>query len=152
MSTCWHVLKSWASHLQTPLQQPKSICNSNIVCLSLKRSLQHWYFGRTKRFSSLTKRTCCFARKNRFLRLILVGRRKFKFLETKFVFEAKMMKKFSKKSLCFSHHRWYLFFFTPLLISFFHLTVDILFHPNDTFFFFANIVHRRKVAAFHLMD
>ena len=83
-------------------------------------------FWSKKRFSSLTKRICCFARKNRFLRLIFVGRRKFKFLETKFVFEAKMMKKLPKKSLCFSHHRWY-FFFTPPLIFFFHSIVDIFF-------------------------
>ena len=99
--------------------------------------LQHWYFGRKKKdLLRWQKEHVASPEKNRFLRLILVGRRKFKFLEAKFVFEAKMMKKLPKKSLCFSHHRWYLFFFTPPLIFFFSLHRWYLFFTPPLIYIF----------------
>ena len=128
-----HILKSWANHLQTHLQlakiictfhlqQTEIICNSNMVCLRLKRSLQ--YCVKKKRFHFANKKNIlkllCQKKKSVF-RIILVGRSKFKFW-TKFVVEAKMMKKLPKKLLHFSPHRWYHFFF--------HSTVDIHFLPK----------------------
>ena len=122
-----HVLKSWANHLQTHLQRAKIICtfhlqqteiicNSNMVCLRLKRIFQHCV--KKKRFYFANKKNIllCQKKKSAF-RLILVGHSKFKW--TKFVVEAKMMKKLPKKLLHFSPHCWYLFFFTPLLIYIF---------------------------------
>jgi len=125
-----HVLKSWANDLQTHLQRAKIICtfhlqqteiicNSNIVCLRLKRSLQHCV--KKKDFTSPTKRHIALPEKKCVFKLILVGRSKFKFW-TKFVVEAKMMKKLPKKLLHFSPHCWYHFFF--------HSTVDIHFLPK----------------------
>ena len=125
-----HVLKSWANHLQTHLQRAKIICtfhlqqteiicNSNMVCLRLKRSLQHCV--KKKKNLLRKQKEHIVLREKSVFRLILVGRSKFKFW-TKFVVEAKMMKKLPKKLLHFSPHCWYHFFF--------HSTVDIHFLPK----------------------
>ena len=104
MSSCWRLLKPWVSHLQNHLQGVNIICN-NLKSFATATSC----VGREKKILLRQQKEHVLPEKKSVFRLILVGRSKFKFW-TKFVVEAKMMKKLPKKLLHFSPHCWYHFF------------------------------------------
>ena len=102
MSSCWRLLKPWVSHLQNHLQ------GVNIICNNLKS------FATATSCVGRTKKRIYFAKKKNML--LRQEKKTFKTNFSRPPQEVKLMKKFPKKLICFSPHRWYVFFFTPPLI------------------------------------